>query len=124
MVYATWAHWGLLVLLASWVARVYDYARVALVLDPGRGAVAAVVVAVGLVLRHGTRTFLLWALLGAVPLALVYGCVAARTEIGMESMRAMWLALAVGQVGVGVRLAGGIALLGGQMRFGRSRMLR
>ena len=113
---ATWVHWGVVFLLFSVVARMYDYARIALVTNPDRGAIAAVGAGVVFTLRHGIGTLILWGLLVAVPIGLMFAHLQVSALIGATDMAAVWLGLAIGQLFVLLRIAGGIAVLGGQMR--------
>jgi hypothetical protein len=115
--YATWVHWTLVFLLASWVARIYDYARVILVLHPERNARAAVLSGTRFVWRHGFRTFLLWGLLTFVPLIVLFVVATVPGEGGLQTTVAMWLSVVVGQALVVFRITGSLAAFGGQMRF-------
>lgn len=107
-------------LLASWAARVYDYARIAAVLEPERPAAWIFGRSLGFVWRHGRATLALWLLLAALApiLWLVQLEVAGRWP--PHTAAGMWAQLALAQVLVLARAAAGVATLGGQMALLRS----
>jgi len=115
--YLTWLHWALLILLGSWVARVYDYARIAAFLQPQGKARTAVIRAMGFTLRRGTKTLVLWLLLVLPPFlaTLIFATTPIADEFG--TMAAVWASLALGQALLALRILGSFATLGGQMRF-------
>ena len=115
--YLTWLHWAILFLLVSWVARVYDYARIAVCLQPGDGATRAVGCAISFTLRRGTKTLVLWLLLILPAPALTAVLAAAPIAGGVETTAGMWASVAVGQALLMLRIAGSFAALGGQMQF-------
>jgi hypothetical protein len=115
--YATWVHWAIVFVLASWVARVYDYARIVVVLFPGRNARRAVLAATSFVLRHGPQTFLLWLLLTVLPLIVLFVVATGPAPGGVRTMIAMWLSVVVGQALVVFRITGSLAAFGAEMRF-------
>ena len=115
--YLTWLHWAILLLLGSWVARVYDYARIAAFLEPESKARAAFFLGIEFTLRRGTKTLVLWLLLVLPPLLLTVIFATAPITGGVGTMAAMWASVALGQVLLGVRILGSFATLGGQMRF-------
>jgi len=115
--YLTWLHWAILFFLASWVARVYDYARVAVFLPPRVNARRAVLRAVVFTLQRGTKTLLLWLLLVLPPLALAAVLGTAPTAGGVETSVGMWASVALAQALLLLRIAGSFAALGGQMQF-------
>jgi hypothetical protein len=115
--YLTWLHWALLFLLGSWVARVYDYARIAVFVEPQSKARTALIRAMGFTLRQGTKTLVLWLLLVLPPLLVT--AVFATTPItgGIGTMAAVWASVALGQALLALRILGSFATLGGEMRF-------
>jgi hypothetical protein len=115
--YATWVHWAIVFVLASWVARVYDYARIVVVLSPSRNARRAVLAATSFVLRRGPQTFLLWLLLTVLPLIVLFVVATGPAPGGVRTMTAMWLSVVVGQALVVFRITGSLAAFGAQMRF-------
>jgi hypothetical protein len=115
--YLTWLYWAILFFLASWVARVYDYARIALFLQPGATARRAFLRALVFTLRRGTKTLLLWLLLVAPAPALTALLATAPVAGGVETTGAMWASVALGQALLLLRILGSFAALGGQMRF-------
>lgn len=116
-VYATWAHWAVLLLLASFVARVYDYSRILAVAEPNRPAITAFFGGVAFTLRNGARTLLLWLLLTLTPVAFaaVYGKVSG--AIGYADANAMWINVGLGQMLVLLRIVARLATLAGQMQL-------
>jgi len=115
--YLTWLHWTILFLLGSWVARVYDYARIQAFLQPESKARTALIRAIGFTLRRGTKTLVLWLLLVLPPLALTVLFATAPIAGGVQTMAAVWASVALGQALLVLRILGSFAALGGQMRF-------
>jgi hypothetical protein len=115
--YLTWLHWAILFFLASWVARVYDYARVAVFLRPAGSARRAFLRAMAFTLRRGTKTLLLWLLLVLPALALTAVLASAPIAGGVETSAGMWASVALGQALLLLRIAASFATLGGQMQF-------
>jgi hypothetical protein len=115
--FLTGLHWVILFLLGSWVARVYDYARIAVFLQPASKARTAVVRAVAFTLRRGTKTLVLWLLLVLPALSLTAVFATAPTAGGVETMTGIWVSAGLGQALLLLRFAGSFAALGGQMRF-------
>ena len=115
--YATWVHWGIVFLLGSWVARVYDYSRIAVVLQPDPKAREVVLSAMSFVWANGGWTFLMWLLLTLGPLIVLFAVATVPARDGYQTMLAMWMSLAVGQALVVFRITGSFAVFGGQMRF-------
>jgi hypothetical protein len=118
--YLTWLHWTILFLLASWVARVHDYARAALFLPQRSSARRAVVRAVAFTLQRGTKTLALWLLLVLPALALTAVLATAPVAGGVETSEQMWASAALGQALLLLRIAASFAALGGQMAFMRA----
>jgi hypothetical protein len=115
--YLTWLHWAILLLLGSWVARVYDYARIAAFLQPQSKARTAVIHAMGFTLRRGTKTLALWLLLVLPPLLVTVIFATTPISGGVGTMAAVWASLALGQALLALRILGSFATLGGQMQF-------
>ncbi len=115
--YLTWLLWGILFLLGSWVARVYDYARIGVCLQPGGGATRAVGRAISFTLRRGTTTLVLWLLLILPAPALTAWLATAPMPGGVETSTGMWASVALGQALLLLRIAGSFAALGAQMQF-------
>ena len=115
--YLTWLHWAIVLLFASWVARVYDYARIAVFLQPTSKATTAFVRGIEFTLRRGTETLGLWLLLVLPPLLLTVLFATAPIAGGVATTAAMWVSLALGQALLALRILGSFAALGGQMRF-------
>jgi hypothetical protein len=115
--YLTWLQWALLLLLGSWVARVYDYARIAAFLQPGGSARRAFLRALAFTLRRGTKTLVLWLLLVVPAPALAALLATTSVANGVETTGAMSASVALGQALLLLRILGSFAALGGQMRF-------
>jgi len=117
LVYLTWLHWVILFFLATWVARAYDYARIAVFLQPGGSARRAFLRALAFTLRRGTKTLVLWLLL-VVP-APVLAALLATTSVagGVGTTDALCASVALGQALLLLRILGSFAALGGQMQF-------
>jgi hypothetical protein len=115
--YLTWLHWSLLLLLGSWLARVYDFARVAAFLEPQSKARATLLRAIGFTLHRGTKTLVLWLLLVLPPLLVTVLFATTPVAGGVGSMAAVWASLALGQALLALRILGSFAALGGQMQF-------
>jgi hypothetical protein len=115
--YLTWLHWATLLLLASWVARVYDYARIAAFLQPESKARTALLRGIGLTMRRGAKTLVLWLLLVVPAPALTALLATAPVAGGVETTGAMCASVALGQALLLLRILGSFAALGGQMRF-------
>jgi hypothetical protein len=115
--YLTWLHWAILFLLGSWLARVYDYARIAVLLPSVANARIALGRGMAFALRRGTETFVLWILLVLPPLALTAFFATAPIANGVTTTLGIWLSAALGQALLLLRIAGSFAALGGQMRF-------
>jgi hypothetical protein len=115
--YLTWLHWAILFFLATWVARVYDYARIAVFLRPGGSARRAFLRALAFTLRRGSKTLVLWLLLVVPAPALTALLATAPVAGGVESTGAMCASVALGQALLLLRILGSFAALGGQMRF-------
>jgi len=115
--YLTWLHWAILFFLATWVTRVYDYARIAVCLDPGARARSAFLRALAFTWRRGAKTLVLWLLLVAPAPALTALLATAPLAGGVDTTGAMWASVALGQALLLLRILGGFAALGGQMQF-------
>jgi hypothetical protein len=115
-----WIRWIYLILLflrMSFGLRVYDYARIALILASNRETLQAFVRGVIFTFRYGISSFLLWLLLIVTPLFLLVVFVHLTVRFEPESMSVLWLHFALGQLVILIRIAGGVAALGAQMRF-------
>jgi hypothetical protein len=117
LVYLTWLHWVILFFLATWVARAYDYARIAVFLQPGRSARRAFLRALAFTLRRGMKTLVLWLLLVIPAPALTALLATTSVANGVETTGAMCASVALGQALLLLRILGSFAALGGQMRF-------
>lgn len=118
--WAKWLHWGILLILGSVVARVYDYARIALIFAPHRGTARAFLHGIAFTLCSGMASFLLWFILIGTPLFVLSLFVHLTVRFEPESMVGFWFQLGLSQVIMLIRIAGSVATLGAQMRFMRT----
>ena len=117
---AQWGQLFLLGFLVSFGLRVYDYARFALILAPAGGSLRAFARGVAFTWRYGRASFLLWLALFVPPLLLPAGFALVTAQFPPESLPGVGLQFALGQLVILVRIAGGIAALGAQLRFLRA----
>lgn len=115
--YYTWVWWLFVLLFASWGLRIYDYARMALFVEPNRNLFSCFYRAARFVTHRFISTFALWLALILTPLIFVYGYFEATGYFGVDTLWGAILAFALGQVLVMLRIAAAIARLAGQMRY-------
>ncbi len=112
----------LLFLLFSFVARVYDYARIALFLTPQHSIFNVLRNGLQFPLQHGIHTFVLWCGYFAISAALAAAYAWITAHALPESMNAVWMQFLLGQIVVFGRIGCRIASLAGQMRFMRTQL--
>lgn len=112
-----WVYLILLFLLMSFGLRVYDYARIALIFAPYRRTLRAFARGVVFPFRYGMSSFLLWLALIVTPLLFLAAFVHLTVRFEPQSMGGLWLQFAFSQLIILIRIAGGVATLGAQMRF-------
>ncbi len=115
--WVTWVYFILLFFMMSFGLRVYDYARIALILAPNRGTLRAFARGGVFTIRHGTSSFLLWLALIVTPLLFLAAFTLLTVRFEPMSMTALWLRFALGQLVILIRIAGGVAALSAKMRF-------
>jgi hypothetical protein len=115
--WATWFYFILLFFFMSFGLRVYDYARIALIFAPNRGTLQAFARGVVFPFRYGISSFLLWLALIVMPLLFLAAFVHLTVRFEPQSMSGLWLQFAFSQLIILIRIAGGVAALGAQMRF-------
>jgi len=119
----TWVRWGIAFVLLSWAARVYDYARVRLFLEPKRNFFVAFGYGVYFATRRWGSTLALWLALVAFPLILAGFITAATLFFPLDNLTNVIVTFVLGQVVLIVRTLGGIARLGGEMTYLQRRMV-
>lgn len=107
----------LLFLLISVGARVYDYARIVLVLDPQQRSLRAFWQAIRFTWRYQIVSFLLWVVFLALSLGMFAIFARLTAYFPADSMQAVGWQFLFGQIVVGLRIVCRIAALGTQMRF-------
>lgn len=115
--WAVWVYGLMMFLLVSIGARVYDYARIALFLEPHRGTLRSFARAVVFTLRFGMSSLLLWTALIVTPLLVLAAFTHLTVRFEPETMLSLGVYFILGQVVILIRIAGGVAALGAQMRF-------
>lgn len=107
----------LLFLLVSVGVRVYDYARIALILDPQQRSFRAFWLAIRFTWRYQAVSFLLWLVFLILSLGIFAGFARLTAHFPADSMKAVGWQFLFGQIVVGLRIICRIAALGAQMRF-------
>ena len=113
----TWVWWVIVALLASWVLRVHDYARILLVTEPGRKLFTTYASGMRFAARHLMATFVLWLAFMCTPLLFLYAYREGTVYLGDDTLLKVLLVFALGQLFVLLRIAAFVARLAGQMRF-------
>jgi hypothetical protein len=107
----------LLFLLVSVGARVYDYARIALVLAPQQRSFRTFWQAIRFTWRHQVVSFLLWLMFFILSFGVFAIFARLTAHLPADSMKAVRWQFLFGQIIVGLRIICRIAAFGAQMRF-------
>lgn len=108
------------VVLLHLVRMVFDYARIAAVLDPDRGVFRSAWAGLRTVARSPFRTTAVYATFGAAALALTAGYALLAPGAGQSTWPAVVLAFSLSQAYLLLRMATRVAQLGAEVRFYRA----